>query len=824
MQRPGLMRFALGGGMLTLLALTVPAAEGATIGMVADDATKTAVVFDADSLQVIGSVALGGGTFVGDCDITPDLTTGVVTDYDNHVWLVDLTTSPPQMAAGANPVLTTNPGEDVSVTSDGRHAVVCAESSGGSGSFAPVSVVDLDLRTEVDAFDLQDSCNAVDVCPDGSVLVGSFTTGAVRRFQIDTAGRLADTGDSLALPFVINVHCSADSASGIAIRFSPGRVQSFTLPGLTPVHSRSVTATAGITGGISTDRTKVMARSANGALDIFGYDSPTAGLSTRSETTFAAPTAPAVFGIDQAVLHPDGSRVYVPVPGAINVYSTLDGALVGSITAPEIVAPLGVCVRGQSAACGNGVVESDEVCDDGAGAAAGDGVCMPDCSGRQVCGDGVVAGTELCDGGESNGSGEGSCREDCSGTQSCGDGVAEGTESCDDGDENGVGEGACLDDCSGRQFCGDGVAEGTESCDSGDANGAGEGACLEDCSGVQVCGNGSVEGSEACDDGAVAGSGEGACLLDCSGVQRCGDGRAEGTEACDELGDSAGCDADCTFAVCGDEIVNAAAGEECDAGAANGDTAVHACRADCTLPACGDATLDAGELCEHPVAGVEVCNNLEDDDGDGAIDCMDSDCPSVCSHDPSITCSSDADCHRRSSHSTRSRCAGAVTCSEGCSPVAACTPGAPSAGLVAWARRGDASDVFWLHTVFEPQMPAELDRVAVSLLITNEEGVVYRAELLPGDLQWARRSRAFEFSDDGARIGGGRRGGLGRVVIREHHRRGRTRYGVSLWVYTDLSAVGPGPLAAQIVIGDDSVVVETQWARMRGGMRMRRRP
>jgi hypothetical protein len=44
----------------------------------------------------------------------------------------------------------------------------------------------------------------------------------------------------------------------------------------------------------------------------------------------------------------------------------------------------------------------------------------------------------------------------------------------------------------------------------------------------------------------------------------CGDGEIGATEECDAGGESAGCNADCTRAVCGDGQVNAAAGEECD--------------------------------------------------------------------------------------------------------------------------------------------------------------------------------------------------------------------------------------------------------------------
>ena len=52
----------------------------------------------------------------------------------------------------------------------------------------------------------------------------------------------------------------------------------------------------------------------------------------------------------------------------------------------------------------------------------------------------------------------------------------------------------------------------------------------------------------------------------------CGDGVPAGDEACDDAGESATCNADCTLAACGDGLVNATAGEECDDAAENGPT------------------------------------------------------------------------------------------------------------------------------------------------------------------------------------------------------------------------------------------------------------
>ncbi len=75
--------------------------------------------------------------------------------------------------------------------------------------------------------------------------------------------------------------------------------------------------------------------------------------------------------------------------------------------------------------------------------------------------------------------------------------------------------------------------------------------------------------------------------------------------------------------VCGDGDVGA--GEECDDGASNSDSAPDACRSDCRLASCGDGVVDSGEDCEPPGSGAcnplclacagadEVCNGVDDD-------------------------------------------------------------------------------------------------------------------------------------------------------------------------------------------------------------------
>ncbi len=96
----------------------------------------------------------------------------------------------------------------------------------------------------------------------------------------------------------------------------------------------------------------------------------------------------------------------------------------------------------------------------------------------------------------------------------------------------------------------------------------------------------------------------------------CGDSVIDAPgEDCDDGGESATCNADCTTAVCGDQIINATAGETCDE--AGSPTASATCDSDCTDPVCGDGLTNA--------AANEDC----DDSGESATcnaDCSTSVC------------------------------------------------------------------------------------------------------------------------------------------------------------------------------------------------------
>ena len=153
--------------------------------------------------------------------------------------------------------------------------------------------------------------------------------------------------------------------------------------------------------------------------------------------------------------------------------------------------------------------------------------------------------------------------QDCDGSDCfCGNGVIENIlneEACDDG--NLINTDSCTNNCK-QAICGDGYTwVGNEECDEGGETAS----CDLDCTYVS-CGDNTVNvyAGELCDDGNI--SNTDSCVNNCMQAT-CGDGYVwVGTEDCDDGGETARCDYDCTYVVCGDGMVNFSAGEDCDDG------------------------------------------------------------------------------------------------------------------------------------------------------------------------------------------------------------------------------------------------------------------
>ncbi|MFN2375767.1 MAG: DUF4215 domain-containing protein, partial [Candidatus Binatia bacterium] len=173
-----------------------------------------------------------------------------------------------------------------------------------------------------------------------------------------------------------------------------------------------------------------------------------------------------------------------------------------------------------------------------------------------ACGDGIVDAAEECD--DANSTAGDGCDPNCL-TTACGNGIVTDGEECDDGNDRNDDE--CVADCR-LATCGDGfLLPFVEDCDQGATNY--NGSCLPECV-RSSCGDGHVEeGEEACDDGNDIDSDS--CPRWCRAA-RCGDGQVwEGVEECDDDNDNDydGCVSGCRVATCGDGFLHLGV-EQCD--------------------------------------------------------------------------------------------------------------------------------------------------------------------------------------------------------------------------------------------------------------------
>ncbi len=336
-------RYARKTVRLRLEALEDRLVPSSNIGLVANNGSSSATVFDPTTNTALGSVSIPNpASAVGDAVITNNGTLGFVTNFNYQLTVLDLSNpSAPTLASGINEIPIANPGEDIGVTPDQQYLVV----SDGSGAL-PLSVVSIASRTQIGTFSLGSDANSVDVSSTGSVLVTSFNAGDLRRLTIDSSGTLTDTGESMPVNSPMNVNAAPGGATGVVESFYGGFVESFLTSGLTPVDTRSVTGGQAICAVINPAGNMVYVRSAAGFVDAFGYDSTTGQLSSSPLFTISVSSANSFFGIDQMAISQDGSELYVPDDNtnSIDVFDATTGSRLATITGSSISDPTGITI------------------------------------------------------------------------------------------------------------------------------------------------------------------------------------------------------------------------------------------------------------------------------------------------------------------------------------------------------------------------------------------------------------------------------------------------------------------------------------------------
>jgi hypothetical protein len=456
---------------------------------------------------------------------------------------------------------------------------------------------------------------------------------------------------------------------------------------------------------------------------------------------------------------------------------------------------------------GNGC--TDDVCDPADPGADGFGCIHP--ANTASCDDGLFCtGNDTCSGAACLGG----AAIDCDDANVC------TTDTCDDSADSCVSV-PNSDSCSDGLFCnGDDVCAGGSCTHSGDP-----------CAGGGICGDACNEAGDSCFDpaGTVCRAALGACDLaeactgasaDCPADMLVAGGticRAD-TGACDLAEVCTGVTADCPFDafeatgtacgtdgnVCTDDACDGAGvcahtnnTATCDDGQlCNGADVCSSgiCTGAGTGPlTCGDGVLDSacGEQCDEP--GAETCNNGVDDDGDGLQDCLDPDCVVP----------------------------GFQSCSVQCELVPPCTailkdPAFlyPSEMDTRAARTGS----FRFHGRIVPTTPADPQLEAFLVTITNDNGVIYRAELPPGALAYTSKRRYVYRNTDRESLL--ESGGIERMFVRRRRDAGETGYGLRLRAFGDFSRATLPRMTTQVYLGDDVAYLTANWKFVQGRWRL----
>ena len=296
------------------------------------------------------------------------------------------------------------------------------------------------------------------------------------------------------------------------------------------------------------------------------------------------------------------------------------------------------------------------------------------------------------------------------------------------------------------------------------------------------CGNGAVEGGEECDDGNQVNTDT--CTNACQNA-RCGDGITGPGEQCDDANqvDTDTCTNACQNARCGDGITGP--GEQCDDGnQADGD----GCSATCQLPYCGDGAVNqpseqcddgnnlSGDGCSPTCQLSEICTDQTDNDGDGRVDCDDTDCGCL------------------------------VT-------VKAC--GHPCPARISF--KPTAPDRLQFQVNVTPTQMIDPANINVGIALTNANGIVYAAQLFPGDLK--RQGKLWMFRDATAAKGAGIRDGLQVVRVRT---KDHVTYRFDVKANSDLlQQLATLPvMTIQLVVGSDAFQQTATWDPLRNGWKV----
>ncbi len=152
-------------------------------------------------------------------------------------------------------------------------------------------------------------------------------------------------------------------------------------------------------------------------------------------------------------------------------------------------------------------------------------------------------------------------------------------------------------------------------------------------------------------------------------------------------------------------------------------------------------------------------------------------------------------------------------------PVAMPTPAAPASichhacpDQIKFGRNGKLDQLI-VKTAFAAGTQLDPPNEGFKIVLSNANGVIYEAELFPGD--FVRRGRKFIFTDRNARKGTGIRDGLFRVDVSQVPKVGAFR--VNLQAFADLDTATLAEMTIEVTLGDDVIARTDVWTEKKFG-------
>ncbi len=204
-----------------------------------------------------------------------------------------------------------------------------------------------------------------------------------------------------------------------------------------------------------------------------------------------------------------------------------------------------------------------------------------------------------------------------------------------------------------------------------------------------------------------------------------------------------------------------------------------------TNPTCGDGIINGADQCDPPSA--ETCTNGVDDNGDNLIDCADP----LCAYP-------------------------ATSCDGNCQLTTACLPILDDPAKLTW-------NYVKIHGRFVPGTPVDPENEGFTFMLSNANGLIYRAELFAADLRFAggKSTKRWKFRDKFAKRGMGSRKGLSTISMKTRNEPdGSVSYPFKVKAYGDMSNATVALMTTQISVGDDVSFVTEEWKGKPGHWRL----